>query len=162
VSTLSKLNDMNKKYFIIILSIMLLLPFAFASAEQLQNGLKIKDVFQKYGNKKNVVMVELSKELIDAYEMTFYKSIIIKNDPEALKFVRNCLKNDQKGARIIKEITDDGGVISAFYQLASQKGENNKFVLFKVNKKNVITLVYIEGDLESDDLVTILFSGKDL
>ncbi|MDO5570681.1 MAG: hypothetical protein Q4F97_04350 [Bacteroidales bacterium] len=153
---------MRKKYLTLILTFLLLLPALVVNAEQMQKGLRIKDVFEKYGKKKNVVMVELSKEFIETYEMSFYKSIVIKNDPEALEYVRNCLKNDQKGARKIKEITDDGGVISAFYQLASQKDEDNKFVLFKVNKKMVITLVYIEGDLESDDLITVLFSGKDL
>ena len=38
----------------------------------------------------------------------------------------------------------------------------NRFVLFKVSKKGVITLVYIEGDLDSDDLITLLFTKKDL
>ena len=31
-----------------------------------------------------------------------------------------------------------------------------------VYKRQVITLVYIEGDLDSDDLITILFTKKDL
>ena len=31
-----------------------------------------------------------------------------------------------------------------------------------VSKKGVITLVYIEGDLDSDDLITLLFTKKDL
>ena len=40
--------------------------------------------------------------------MTRYKSITIKNDPEALRFTRQCLETDQRGARKIKEVTDDG------------------------------------------------------
>ena len=60
------------------------------------------------------------------------------------------------------KIQDDGGVISAYYQLPGKEADINRFVLFKVNAKGVITLVYIEGDLDSDDLITILFTKKDL
>jgi len=38
----------------------------------------------------------------------------------------------------------------------------NRFILFKISKKGVMTLVYIEGELDSEDLITILFAGKDL
>ena len=82
--------------------------------------------------------------------------------PEALRFTRQCLEADQKGARKIKEVTDDGGVVSAYYQLKGVEADINRFVLFKVSKKGVITLVYIEGDLDSDDLITLLFTKKDL
>lgn len=105
-------------------------------------------------------MVELSNEMLETYGMTRYKSITIKNDPDALRFTRQCLEADQKGARKIKEVTDDGGVISAYYQLPGKEADINRFVLFKVNAKGVITLVYIEGDLDSDDLITILFTKK--
>lgn len=107
-------------------------------------------------------MVELSNEMLETYGMTRYKSITIKNDPDALRFTRQCLEADQKGARKIKEVTDDGDVISAYYQLPGKEEDINRFVLFKVNSKGVITLVYIEGDLDSDDLITILFTKKDL
>ncbi len=126
-----------------------------------QKDLKIQEVFQRYGKKKNVTMVELSNEMLDTYGMTHYKSITIKNDPEALRFIRRCLESDQQGARKIKEVTDDGGVISAYYQLPGREEDLNRFILFKVNKKGVITLVYLEGDLDSDDLITILFSNQE-
>lgn len=64
--------------------------------------------------------------------------------------------------RKIKEVSDDGGVISAYYQLPGKEADINRFVLFKVSSKGVITLVYIEGDLDSEDLITILFTKKDL
>jgi len=130
-------------------------------AMEAQKDLRIQDVFTRYGKKKNVTMVELSNEMLETYGMTHYKSITIKNDSEALSYTRRCLEADQKGARIIKEITDDGGIISAYYQLPSVKEEVNRFVLFKVNKKGVITLVYIEGELDSDDLITLLFTRND-
>lgn len=155
----------KKRYaFALLLSFLLLHPFAGSTieAEVMQKDLKIQEVFQRYGRKKNVTMVELSNEMLETYSMTHYKSITIKNDPDALRFTRDCLESDQKGARKIKEVTDDGGVISAYYQLPGKDEDINRFVLFKVNQKGVITLVYIEGDLDSDDLITILFTKKDL
>ncbi|MDR1403447.1 MAG: hypothetical protein LBJ60_07085 [Tannerellaceae bacterium] len=135
---------------------------AQAAAAEAQKDLKIQEVFQRYGKKKNVTMVELSKEMIETFGMTYYKSITIKDDREALPFIRRRLEEDQQNARKIKEVTDDGGLVSAYYQLPGNKEDLNRFILFKVNKKGVITLVYIEGELDSDDLITILFTNKDL
>jgi len=149
----------QKRYtLLLLLAAFLLLPLA-ASA---QKDLKIQEVFQRYGKSRNVTMVELSNEMLETYGMTHYKSITIKDDAEALRFVRRCLASDQEGSRKIKEITDDGGVISAYYQLPGKEADINRFILFKVSKKGLITLVYIEGDLDSDDLITLLFTRKDL
>lgn len=150
-----------KYAFVWVLALLCLCPAAAGAAEA-QKDLKIQDVFLRYGKKKNVTMVELSNEMLETYGMTRYKSITIKNDSDALRFTRQCLEADQKGARKIKEVTDDGGVVSAYYQLPGLEEDINRFVLFKVNQKGVITLVYIEGDLDSDDLITLLFTKKDL
>lgn len=151
------------KYLIVLL---LIATFSLQTdhlrAAEMQKDLKIQEVFSRYGMKKNVTMVELSNEMLETYGLTRYKSITIKQDEEALRFVRRCLEADQKGARKIKEVVDDGGVVSAYYQLPGNKEDMNRFVLFKVNKKGVITLVYIEGELDSDDLITLLFTKKDL
>lgn len=151
---------MKQKIYItgIVLIVMLMLPVVCPA----QTGLNIEKVFQRYGKNKNVTMVELSNEMLETYNMTHYKSIAVKNDPEALSFTRKCLEVDQNGARKIKEITDDGGIVSAYYQLPAKEKDQNRFILFKVNKKGVFTLVYIQGELDSDDLITILFTKKDL
>lgn len=146
---------------LLIITLCCLLPGHLIAAE-MQKELKIEDVFNRYGKKKNVTMVELSKEMLQTYGMKHYKSITIKEDADALRFTRQCLESDQRGARKIKEITDDGGVISAYYQLPAKEADLNRFILFKVSKKGVVTLVYIEGDLDSDDLITLLFTRKDL
>ena len=132
---------------LIMLAALMLLPTGVGAAEA-QKDLKIQDVFTRYGKKRNVTMVELSNEMLETYGMTRYKSITIKAD--------------QRGARKIKEVTDDGGVVSAYYQLPGKDPDVNRFVLFKVNSKGTITLVYIEGELDSDDLITLLFTKKDL
>ena len=134
----------------LLVAVFCLMPCGVSAAET-QKDLKIQEVFQRYGKKRNVTMVELSNEMLETYGMTRYKSITIKDDPEALRFTRQCL-----------EATDDGGVVFSFYQLKGVEADINRFVLFKVSKKGVMTLVYIEGDLDSDDLITLLFTKKDL
>jgi hypothetical protein len=124
----------------------------------MQKDLKINEVFQRYGKQRNVTMVELSNEMLETYNLTHYKSIVIKNNPAALQFVRQCLEADQQGARKIKEVTDNGLLVSSYYQLPGTRADLNRFILFKVNEKGEITLVYIEGEIDSEDLITILFT----
>ena len=182
-----------KQNLLFFLIFMFLCP-VITDAATMQEDLKIKDIFRIYGKNKNVTMVELSKEMLDTYDITFYKSITIKNDPEALSFIRKCLEKDQDGAHKIKEVMSDGEIISAYYQIPGKNSAANRFnrlkqiperigaagrpisprqiqeknsainrfILFKVNQKGVITLIYIEGELDSDDLITILFNKKDL
>ena len=111
---------------LIMLAALMLLPTGVGAAEA-QKDLKIQDVFTRYGKKRNVTMVELSNEMLETYGMTRYKSITIKDDPEALRFIRQCLEVDQRGARKIKEVTDDGGVVSAYYQLLGKDPDVNSF-----------------------------------
>ena len=72
---------------LIMLAALMLLPTGVGAAEA-QKDLKIQDVFTRYGKKRNVTMVELSNEMLETYGMTRYKSITIKDDPEALRFTR--------------------------------------------------------------------------
>ena len=148
---------MKHARFAVMLILLGLLSPAGGQATELQKGLKIQEVFLQYGKKKNVTMVELSHEMLETYNITHYKSILIKDNPGALRFVRQCLEADQQWAKKIKEVTDNGNLVSAYYQLPGNKDEN-RFILFKVGKKEEITLVYIEGEIDSEDLITILFT----
>ena len=107
-------------------------------------------------------MVELSTEMLETYSMERYKSITIKDSHRSLPEIRQCLETDKKGAKKIKEIIEGGQLVSGYYQLPSRKEDLNRFILFKLSKKGAATLVYIEGELESDDLITLLFMKKDL
>jgi hypothetical protein len=128
------------------------------SMANLETGLRIDEVFQRFGRARNATMVELSQEMLEMYNMRLFKSISIRNSPEALRLVREALEDDREGARTIKEITDAGGIISAYYQLPATDDGLNRFILFNVNRQNLITLIYIEGDLESEHLITLLLS----
>ena len=139
--------------------IILLLTVASGMARS-QQGLQIASVFQKYGKQKGVTMVELSNEMLETYQMTLYKSLVFKDVEEALPTILNCLDADKKKAKKVKEVVAGGQIQSGYYQLPQLKEDVNRFILFKTGKKGSATLIYIEGELDADDLVTMLFMKK--
>lgn len=139
--------------------IILLLTVASGMARA-QQGLQIASVFQKYGKQKGVTMVELSNEMLETYQMTLYKSLVFKDVEEAVPTILNCLDADKKKAKKVKEVVAGGQIQSGYYQLPQLKEDVNRFILFKTGKKGSATLIYIEGELDADDLVTMLFMKK--
>lgn len=139
--------------------IILLLTVASGMARA-QQGLQIASVFQKYGKQKGVTMVELSNEMLETYQMTLYKSLVFKDVEEALPTILNCLDADKKKAKKVKEVVAGVQIQSGYYQLPQLKEDVNRFILFKTGKKGSATLIYIEGELDADDLVTMLFMKK--
>ena len=139
--------------------IILLLTVASGMARA-QQGLQIASVFQKYGKQKGVTMVELSNEMLETYQMTLYKCLVFKDVEEALPTILNCLDADKKKAKKVKEVVAGGQIQSGYYQLPQLKEDVNRFILFKTGKKGSATLIYIEGELDADDLVTMLFMKK--
>ena len=139
--------------------IILLLTVASGMARA-QQGLQIASVFQKYGKQKGVTMVELSNEMLETYQMTLYKSLVFKDVEEALPTILNCLDADKKKAKKVKEVVAGGQIQSGYYQLPQLKEDVNRFILCKTGKKGSATLIYIEGELDADDLVTMLFMKK--
>ena len=139
--------------------IILLLTVASGMARA-QQGLQIASVFQKYGKQKGVTMVELSDEMLETYQMTLYKSLVFKDVEEALPTILNCLDADKKKAKKVKEVVAGGQIQSGYYQLPQLKEDVNRFILFKTGKKGSATLIYIEGELDADDLLTMLFMKK--
>lgn len=126
-----------------------------------QQGLQIASVFQKYGKQKGVTMVELSNELIDIYEMKLYKSMTFKDATSALPHILRCLEADKLQAKKVKEVVVGGQIQSGYYQLPQVQENINRFILFKTGKKGTATLIYLEGELDADDLVTLLFMKKE-
>lgn len=148
---------MNK----IIRTTLTVLLLAFATHAAAQQGLQIANVFQKYGKQKGVTMVELSNEMLEAYQMTLYKSLVFKDARDALPTILQCLEADKKKAKKVKEVVSGGQIQSGYYQLPQLKEDVNRFILFKTGKKGSATLIYIEGELDVDDLVTMLFMKKE-
>lgn len=149
---------MNK---VIRTTLIVLLLTALPLAAKAQQGLQIATVFQKYGKQKGVTMVELSNEMLEGYQMALYKSLSFKNAEEALPTILRSLEADKKKAKKVKEVVSGGQIQSGYYQLPQLKEDVNRFILFKTGKKGTASLIYIEGELEADDLVTLLFMKKE-
>lgn len=143
----------------------ILMLSALTAGAKAQEGLHCASIFQQYGKQKGVTMVELSKDMLDSYRIDLYKSLVFKDVTEALPHILDCLAKDKKDGSVkkIQEVIEDGKLLTAYYQLTpKKKGKEqlNRFVLFKVGKKNSATFIYIEGNLDSDDLVTLLFQRR--
>lgn len=125
-----------------------------------QEGLHISDVFQYYGKKHGSTMVQLSSEVLSPYNMTLYISLSFHPTKlsNGLDWVTDCIDQDKKRAKKIKETILDGKLQSGYYQLSQIQKGTNRFILFKINQKQKATLIYIEGTLDSAELVTMLFN----
>lgn len=123
-----------------------------------QKGLQVATVFQKYGNQKGATYVELSKMLSKNWDITHYRSLKLTKAEKALPDIYRALEADREHAKKIKEVVADGRIQSGYYQLPPVQENTNRFILFRLGKKGEATLIYIEGEIDSDDLVTLIFS----
>ena len=46
---------------------------------QAQEGLQISTLFEKYGDRQNVTMVELNGKILKSYKMSKYRSLVFKD-----------------------------------------------------------------------------------
>ena len=141
-----------KSHFLVIL-FLALTTFCMSFSTQAQ---AVLSVFKKYGNDQGVTMLEASRELMKAYKIKTFKSIIFDDGTQALPEIRRAIHTDKKGALQIKESTKDGLLTSGYYQLLSEKTKWNRYLIFKVGKENKTTLIYVEGELTPDELVELL------
>jgi hypothetical protein len=125
-----------------------------------QKGLQIASVFQKYSKQKGATYVELSEKFAKAWNITHYQSLKLTKAEKALPDIYRSLEADQQQAKVIKEVVTDGVIQSGYYQLPPLKGNTNRFILFRLGKRGEATLIYIEGEIDSDDLVALIFSKE--
>ncbi len=140
---------------------MLLAGFVAVPGLKAQNDLQISKVFDQYGERKGVVMVELTDEMLDGYDFSLFKSITIKNNPTAADFIRKCLQKDQVGAKKVKQVVANGVPTSIYLQLP-RKGQLYRLILFNevLNAEHKITLIYIESKNDSEDVLKLILKKK--
>ncbi len=140
---------------------MLLVGFVAVPGLKAQNDLQISKVFDQYGERKGVVMVELTDEMLDGYDFSLFKSITIKNNPTAADFIRKCLQKDQVGAKKVKQVVANGVPTSIYLQLP-RKGQLYRLILFNevLNAERKITLIYIESKNDSEDVLKLILKKK--
>ena len=84
-----------RKYLVLTL----FLAVAFTANLNAQVDLEINKVFEQYGRQKGSVLVEMSREMLEGYDFTYYKSIVTTDNKEAADLARRCLEIDQKDAK---------------------------------------------------------------
>jgi hypothetical protein len=126
-----------------------------------QDDLEIKKVFDQYGEKKGVIMVELSSEMLEDYDFTLFKSITIKNNPPAADFIRKCLSKDEIGAKKVKHVVSNGIPTTIYLQLP-RKGDAFRLILFNESLKPELknTLIYIESKNDSEEALKLIIKKK--
>lgn len=139
-----------------------LLTLCFGLSAYAQEGLQIATLFEKYKNEKNVTYVELNGSILRSYHMTAYKSLVFEEVTPYKKEIMQCLKQaiDTYQVQKTQEVNESGELLSAYYRLSrvTRKGKKvNRFILYKVGKQQKATLVYIEGPLDEDELMEMLY-----
>lgn len=140
---------------------MFLAGFGFIPTLKAQTDLQISRVFDQYGEKKGVVMVELTDEMLNGYDFSLFKSITIKNNPAAADFIRKCLAKDEIGAKKVKQVVANGTPTSIYLQLP-RKGQLSRLILFNeiFRPEQKITLIYIESKNDSEDVLKLILKKK--
>lgn len=128
-----------------------------------QEGLRIASLFEKYKNEKKVTYVELNGGILRSYRMTAYKSLVFVQVSSYKQEILECIKHDVDSCRAEKtqEITEGGELRSAYYRLTQVVRKDrtlNRYILYKTGKQDMATLVYIEGPLDENELMQILYN----
>lgn len=140
-----------------------LLTLCFSLTTYAQKGLQIATLFEKYKDEKNVTYVELNGSILRSYRMTAYKSLVFEQVTPYKQEILQCLKQaiDTYQVQKTQEVNESGELRSAYYRLSrttAQKGKKvNRYILYKVGKEDKATLVYIEGPLDEDELMEMLY-----
>jgi len=139
----------------------LLVGFGLMPTLKAQDDLQISRVFDQYGEMKDVIMVELTDEMLEGYDFSLFKSITIKNNPQAADFIRKCMAKDEVGAKKVKQVIANGIPTSIYLQLP-RKEQLYRLILFNETSKpeQKITLIYIESKNDSDDVLKLILKKK--
>lgn len=130
------------------------------SATFAQKQLAINQIFEKYGKQKGSTMVVLSDDMIKTYHLDFYKSITLPIDKKRSEEIQQSLESDKEKARKIKEVISNGIIHSGYYQLSTEDKQKNHYILYKLLSNATATLIYMEGDIDSEEIINMLFMSK--
>ena len=127
-----------------------------------QEGLKIEQLFTKYGNAKGVTLVELNGEILASYHMDTYLSLVFEDVTPYAREIEDGLEDAVRSQQVQKRqlVNQSGTLQSAYLQLTDvrRKGRNlRRYLLFKRGKGTVATLIYIEGRLSEKELMDMLY-----
>ena len=136
-----------------ILSLALL--FATILSVTAQEGLNVDKVFQRFGNAKGCKMVVMRNTELKGYKLRTYKSLVYKKLQSA---IQPYLAADKKKAKKVREVIEEGRLVSGYYMMSPISGGINRYILFSNVSGNKGTVIYIEGTLSPDDIMKLCYS----
>lgn len=147
------MSKIRHKYLLAVAAFMLV----FVNGIHAQENFQINKVFETYGKKKGSTMVVFSGKTLDNYKLKKYRSITLAYDSAASQLIQESLEADREGAHKIKEVINSGIITSGYYQILSDNKKGYRYILFKVGNDGTATLIFMEGDIDSEELINRLF-----
>ena len=132
--------NLIKRFFIGLL----LIVVASISANA-QEGLYVKSIFQRFGHAKGCKMVTMQNTQLKGYKLKIYKSLVYKYHATEIA---------------IREVVENGKMVSGYYMMSPLSNGNNRFILFSNPSKSKGTVIYIEGDLSPEDIMQLCYSRR--
>jgi hypothetical protein len=122
-----------------------------------QEGLQVALLFDgPYKKKHNAIEVLVKGEQLSSYHLTLFRSLTIKNDPEAFKEIERCVKVDAKEAIDKEEGMLGQELYYGFYCFPPEKKQNRylfyRNTYLKERGKSEVTTVYMEGYATMEEL----------
>ncbi len=142
------------KYIYLLLFLILCISDGFA-----QEGMHINQLFDgRYKKEKNATEVLVKGRKLESYQLTLFRSLTVKDNPEAFRLIRTLVDQDAQQAIDKESGRINGKLYYGFYQF---KPHNNQFryLFFRDNScrddtdnNNEMTIVYMEGNTTIEEL----------
>lgn len=144
-----------KQFFVKRIMVTLAIMVACTMTAAAQEGLNVDKVFQRFGKSKGCKMVVMKNTELRGYKLQTYKSLVYKNLYSAIE---PYLAADKKSAKKVREVVEEGRIVSGYYMMAPLRGGINRYILFSNVGGHKGTVIYIEGTLSPDDIMKLCYS----
>ena len=144
--------NLIKRFFIVLL----LIVVASISANA-QEGLYVKSRIQRFGQAKGCKTETNKKTQHKGHKLKIYKSLVYKYHATE---IAHYLKSDRKAAKKIREVVENGKMVSGYYMMAPLSNGDNRFILFSNPSESKGTVIYIEGNLSPEDIMKLCYSRR--
>lgn len=144
-----------KQFFVKRIMVTLAIMVACTMTAAAQEGLNVDRVFQRFEKSKGCKMVVMKNTELRGYKLHTYKSLVYKNLYSAIE---PYLAADKKSAKKVREVVEEGRIVSGYYMMAPLRGGINRYILFSNVGGHKGTVIYIEGTLSPDDIMKLCYS----
>lgn len=146
---------MRQLKYIRIALLLIVVQLCLAMPAVAQEGLNVDKVFQRYGNAKGCKMVVMRNAELRGYSLRVYKSLVYRKLHSA---IQPYLAADKKKARRVREVMEEGRLVSGYYMMPPLAGGMNRYILFSNVGGSKGTVIYIEGKLSPEDIMKLCYS----